>query len=199
MYLDARCGVKLTAVCSDYEGRLPPSHGFGVLLDSGVLFDSCAEDAARLFLEALRPSPVLGISALDNPHHAGGFSVFGVPVIRWSRGVLDVKVGGVLHRVIGFGRESVLVVGRTVISPCGLFTVPFGRLSAMHLRANCFVGGLGVSTASPYATSRALGELRALGVRCVAPLHSPPGVARELERRFNVYRLGAGSELEIPI
>ncbi|MGC9169978.1 MAG: hypothetical protein ACP5HD_04460 [Thermoproteus sp.] len=191
--------MKVYAICSDFEGKLPPSHGFGVFLDSGVVFDSCTEDVARRFLEEAPRPPILGISAVDNLHHSGGFSAFNVPVIRWAEGVLDLRIGGTLHRVIGFGREAVLIVGRTVISPCGLFTIPFGKLSRMGLRADCFVGGLGGSTASPYAVSRVLGELRALGVRCVAPLHSPPGIVREVERRFNVYRLGAGSALEIPI
>ncbi|MEL9991100.1 MAG: hypothetical protein QXP98_09110 [Thermoproteus sp.] len=191
--------MKLTAICSDFGGKLPPSHGFGVLLESGLLFDSCSEEAARAFIKAFEASPRLGISAVDNPHHSGGFAVFKVPVIRWQEGILEFRLGGVVHRVIGFGREAMLVVGRTVVSPCGLFTIPFGKLSSLGLKADCFVGGLGGSTASPYALSRVLGELRALGVRCVAPLHTPQGMIKEVERRFNVYRLGAGSEIEIPI
>lgn len=191
--------MKIWAVCSDVEGRLPPSHGFGVLLESGLLFDSCDRESAERFSKISPIRPVLGVSAVDNQHHNGGFEAFEVPVIRWRDRELVLKLGGVVHKIVGFGRESLLLVGRTVVSPCGLFTIPFGALSSMRIKADCFVGGLGGSTASPYAVSRIIGELRALGVRCVVPLHSPRGIVRELERRFNVYTLAAGLEIEIPI
>lgn len=191
--------MKLWAVCSDVEGPLPPSHGFGVLLETGLLFDSCDRDSADRFSRISPLRPVLGVSAVDNPHHFGGFDVFKVPVVKWREGLLSLKLGGVVHKLIGFNREAVLLVGRTLISACGIYTMPFGKLSALHLKADCFVGGLGGSAASPYSLSRIIGELKALGVRCVVPLHTPQGIIKELERRFNVYVLHAGSSVEIPI
>lgn len=190
--------MKIIPICSDTGGRLSPSHGFGVLVGE-VAFDACTEAAARSFLERIGVRPTLGIAGLDNPHHSGGFSVFKVPVIKWKTGILDIRLRGILFRLYGFGRETIIQIGRTVISPCGIFTVPFGKLSATDIKAVCFVGGLGGSTASPYAVARILGELRALGVRCIIPLHTPPNIIRELEPKFNVYRLGAGQEFEIPI
>lgn len=191
--------MKLWAVCSDIEGSLPPSHGFGVLLESGLLFDSCDRESAKMFSDKAPLRPILGVSAVDNPHHLGGFDVFKVPVVRWREGHLALTLSGVKHRIFGFGREAVLVVGRTIISACGIYTMPFGKLSSLHLKAECFVGGLGGSAISPYSVSRIISELRALGVRCVIPLHSPQGIIKELERRFNVYALHAGSSMEIPI
>lgn len=192
--------VKLVAMCGEESRhpRLSPSHGFGLLIDGRLLFDACSRAAAEEFAKVFSPRPTLGIASMDNPHHVEGFSAFGVPIIRWRRGELAIRLGGVEYRILGLGREAVLLVRRTIISPCGMYTMPFGKLSSLGIKADCFVGGLGGSTASPYTAARILGELRALGVRCIAPLHSAPGIIKEAEKKFNVYRLGAGSEFETP-
>jgi len=75
--------------------------------------------------------------------------------------------------------------------------VPYGEMSRRGVKARCFVGGLGGTAQSPYLLHRVVAELRLLGVRCVVPLHTAPQLVKELERRFNVYRLGAGLSLEL--
>jgi 7,8-dihydropterin-6-yl-methyl-4-(beta-D-ribofuranosyl)aminobenzene 5'-phosphate synthase len=84
-----------------------------------------------------------------------------------------------------------------VVSPCGLFSVPYHKLSQRGVKARCFVGGLGGTSYSPYLLHRVAAELRLLGVRCVVAMHTAPQLAKELEKKFNVYRLGAGASLEV--
>jgi 7,8-dihydropterin-6-yl-methyl-4-(beta-D-ribofuranosyl)aminobenzene 5'-phosphate synthase len=57
------------------------------------------------------------------------------------------------------------------------------------VRARCIVGGLGGSAHNPYLLREIVAELRLLGVRCVVAVHNAPQFVRELERRFNVYRM----------
>lgn len=192
--------AKITFICGEVSRHpaLSPSHGFGVIVNDALAFDACSREAAEEFVKAFDIRPILGLASMDNPHHVGGFSAFSAPVIRLSRGALVLRVRGVVYKALALSREAVLLVGRTVISPCGMYTVPFGALSAAGVRADCFVGGLGGSTASPYSVARIMGELRAIGVRCIAPIHTAPGIVKELERKFNVYRPGAGYTMEVP-
>ncbi|MFB6490827.1 MAG: hypothetical protein TU35_006240 [Thermoproteus sp. AZ2] len=192
--------AKITFICGEVSRHpaLSPSHGFGVVINDVLAFDACSREAAEEFVKAFGIRPILGLASMNNPHHIGGFSAFGAPVVLWTDGVLALRIRGVVYRALGLGREAVLLVGRTVVSPCGMYTVPFGALSAAGVKADCFVGGLGGSTASPYSVARIMGELKAIGVRCVAPIHTAPGIIKELERKFNVYRPGAGSTMEVP-
>lgn len=148
------------------------------------------------FLDRVKLFSKVGIVGLaGNPHHVGGFQLLKTPVITPVHD-LEVKVGGKTYRVLNFGRENVIVVDDVVISPCGLYTIPFSRLSGRGVKAKCLVGGLGGSSHSPYLFRRAVAELRLIGVRCLVALHTAPQIERELERRFNVYRLPAGFTIE---
>jgi 7,8-dihydropterin-6-yl-methyl-4-(beta-D-ribofuranosyl)aminobenzene 5'-phosphate synthase len=189
--------VKITALCSEHPGELEPSHGFGVLVNGHVLFDGCAVDAASRFAARRQVKPLVGVVGVpDNPHHVGGFTIFRVPVVRPTSDVA-LRIRGVEYRVFRESRENVLYVDGVVISPCGLYTIPYHKLSQRGVKARCVVGGLGGTAHNPYLLPRILAELRLLGVRCVVALHTAPQLVKELEKRFNVYRLGAGSTLEL--
>jgi len=189
--------VKVTALCSEHSGELEPSHGFGVLINGEVLFDSCAEEAASRFAARRRVKPLVGVVGVpDNPHHVGGFALFKIPVIKPASD-MALRVRGVEYQVFRESRENFLYVDGVVISPCGLFTIPYHKLSQRGIKARCVVGGLGGTAHNPYLLPRILAELRLLGVRCIVAIHTAPQLVKELEKRFNVYRLGAGSTLEL--
>jgi 7,8-dihydropterin-6-yl-methyl-4-(beta-D-ribofuranosyl)aminobenzene 5'-phosphate synthase len=189
--------VKITAICSEVPGELEPSHGFGLLINDHVLFDSCTEAAASKFISKRHARPLVGVVGVpNNPHHAGGFALFGVPVVQPASDI-SLRVRGVEYRVFRDNRENILYTDGVAISPCGLFTIPFHRLSQRGVKARCIVGGLGGTAYNPYLLSRLTAELRLLGVRCIVALHTAPQLVKELERRFNVFRLGAGSTLEL--
>jgi hypothetical protein len=186
--------VKITALCSEAPGRFEPSHGFGVLINGHVLFDSCDREAALRFTDKIKP--LIGVVGVPgNPHHVGGFALFNIPVVLPVSDMV-LRVRGVEYQVFKEGRENVLYVDGVVISPCGLFTFPYHRLSQRGVKARCVVGGLGGSANNPYLSTRVMAELRLLGVRCIAVLHTAPQLVRELERKFNVYRVGAGATME---
>ncbi|MFN3804383.1 MAG: hypothetical protein ACK4SY_04955 [Pyrobaculum sp.] len=187
--------VKITAICSENPGEVEPSHGFGVLVDGLLLFDSCSREGMALFLSKREIKPLVGVVGLpDNPHHVGGFSFFKIPVIN-PTGDLVLKIRGERYVVLK-ERENVLVARDVAILPCGLHTLPYHRLSRRGVKARCVVGGLGGTAHSPYLLHRVVAELRLLGVRCIAPIHTAPQFVKELERRFNVYRLSAGATAE---
>jgi len=189
--------VKITAVCSESPGAVEPSHGFGVLIDDAVLFDSCSREAMAAFLKASVARPVLGVVGVpDSPHHVGGFELLRVPLVNPPHD-LELRVRGRRYLLFKGRRENFMVVDGVVVSPCGLSTVPYGEISRRGIKARCFVGGLGGTAQSPYLLHRVVAELRLLGVRCVVPLHTAPQLVKELERRFNVYKLGAGLSLEL--
>jgi len=188
--------VKVTALCSEHPGELEPSHGFGMLVNGHLLFDSCAEEAASRFVARRQVQPVLGVVGVLNSHHTGGFALFKIPVIQPTSDMI-LRVRGVEYRVFSESRENVLYVDGVVISPCGLFTIPYHKLSQRGVKARCVVGGLGGTAHNPYLLPRILAELRLLGVRCIVAIHTAPQLVKELEKRFNVYKLGAGSTLEL--
>lgn len=187
--------MRITAICGDRPGPLPPSHGFGLLIEGTIAFDACTREAMGTFLARSADRPRLGVVGLENPHHTGGFSLLDIPVLRPAADV-EVRYRGISMRIL-HGRENVAVVGDVVIVPCGVYTMPYRLLSSRGLKARCLVGALGGTAQSPYALHRVLGELRELGVRCLVPLHTPPGMLREAERRFNVLHLASGGTVEI--
>jgi 7,8-dihydropterin-6-yl-methyl-4-(beta-D-ribofuranosyl)aminobenzene 5'-phosphate synthase len=189
--------VKITAICSEVPGELEPSHGFGLLINDHVLFDSCTEAATSRFISKRHARPLVGVVGVpNNPHHVGGFTLFRAPVVRPTSDIA-LRIRGVEYRVFREGRENVLYVDGVVISPCGLYTIPYHKLSQRGVKARCVVGGLGGTAHNPYLLPRILAELRLLGVRCVVALHTAPQLVKELERRFNVFKLGSGSTLEL--
>lgn len=189
--------MRITAVCSDYPGVLEPSHGFGVIINDHLLFDSCTKEAAQQFLARFKTVPTVGVVGLpENPHHVGGFEVFKVAVVMPTQD-MEIIVRGVRYKILNMGRENFIQLGDVVFSPCGLFTIPYGKLSSRGVKARCIVGALGGTAQNPYLYYRVVGELKNLGVRCIVALHTAPQFVKELERRFNVYRIGAGSTLEI--
>mgnify|MGYP001626198610 CR=1 FL=1 len=189
--------VRITAVCSEHPGVLEPSHGFGVLINDAVLFDSCSRSAALQFAARLKAKPSIGVVGVaDNEHHSGGFGLYKIPVVNPPLDV-ELVVRGVRYKVFKERGENILYVDGVVVSPCGLFSVPYHKLSQRGVKARCFVGGLGGTSYSPYLLHRVAAELRLLGVRCVVAMHTAPQLAKELEKKFNVYRLGAGASLEV--
>lgn len=157
--------------------------------------DACSREAMERFLSASAARPRLGIVGLENPHHIGGFSLLDIPVLRPAADV-ELRYRGLHVRVL-HGRENVALVGDVLIVPCGMYTMPYRALSARGIKARCLVGALGGTAHSPYVLHRVLGELRELGIRCIAPLHTPPGMLREAERRFNVIPLASGATVDI--
>lgn len=189
--------VKITALCSELPGPLEPSHGFGLLIDDALLFDSCSVEAAVQFVRRSSVRPRLGVVGVaGNEHHIGGFKVFNVPVVE-PRFDMGISLGGRRYEVLHEGRENLLYTDGVVVSPCGLFAIPYHKLSQRGVKARCVVGGLGGSSYNPYLLHRVVAELKLLGVRCVVALHTAPQLVKELERRLNVYRLGAGSTIEV--
>lgn len=189
--------VKITALCSEFPGFLEPSHGFGVLINDNVLFDSCSREAAFRFLLKYQVRPIVGIVGVpSNPHHTGGFELFNIPIIQPSRDLM-LKIRGVGYKIYNGGRENVLHINDVIITPCGLYTIPYHKLSQRGLKVRCIVGGLGGSAKNPYLLHRIVAELRLLGVRCIVALHTAPQLLKELERKFNLYKVGAGSTIEV--
>ncbi len=187
--------VRVLTVCSEHPGSVEPSHGFGMLINDHLLFDSCSREGMSLFLSKREIKPLLGVVGFDNPHHVGGFTHFDIPVVKPAVD-MELKIRGETYKILA-GRENVLITGDVVISPCGLFTFPYHRLSRRGVKARCVVGALGGTAHSPYVVHRVVAELKLLGVRCVAVTHTAPQFVRELERRFNVYRLRAGEETQL--
>ncbi|ACB39657.1 hypothetical protein [Pyrobaculum neutrophilum] len=189
--------VKIAAVCSDFPGSLEPSHGFGLLINDVLLFDSCSREAASAFLSRYPSRPLLGVAGVPgSSHHAGGFDLFNVPVVKPS-GDLRLRVRGVEYSLFWERWESVLYVDNVLITPCGLYTLPNHKLSRRGLKARCVVGGLGGTAINPYVQHRVVAELRLLGARCLVVTHTAPQFVKELERKFNVFKIGAGSVVEI--
>ncbi|MEM1598583.1 MAG: hypothetical protein QW598_03040 [Pyrobaculum sp.] len=188
--------VKVTAACSEYPGLLEPSHGFGLLIDDVLMFDACSESAMAAFIRRFNPSPLVGVVGLDNEHHVGGFKLMKIPVV-YPPADLELRIRGRTYVVVKERGESLILTDGVVFSPCGLFTIAHHALSRRGVKARCFVGGLGGTAQSPYLLHRVAAELRLMGVRCVVALHTAPQLVKELERRFNVYKLGAGSTLEV--
>ncbi|RFA96870.1 hypothetical protein [Pyrobaculum aerophilum] len=189
--------VKITAVCSEFPGATEPSHGFGVIVDDVLLFDSCSKEAAVQFVAKASVRPLIGIEGVPgNEHHAGGFGVFKVPVISPPNDMAFILRG---KRYIVFKErgENLLYIDGVVISPCGLYSIPYHKLSRRGVKARCLVGGLGGTSYNPYVVHRINAELRLLGVKCVVALHTAPQLVKDLEKKFNVYRIGAGASIEI--
>jgi len=192
--------VSITAICGEISRRrdLEPSHGFGLIVDGDLAIDSCSREAAEEFFKHWSKTPKLGISAVENPHHSGGFEILDIPLISWRNGILKLKYKKLNITIFGFNNESIVLINRILISPCGINIIPLGKLSNLGIKAEWFIGNLGGSTASPYSVSQILGELKALGVKYVVPLHNPPEIVRVVERKFRVVKIGVGDELEIP-
>lgn len=189
--------MKITAICSEYPGVLEPSHGFGVVINENLLFDSCTKEAADSFKTTSKIRPKVGVVGVPrNPHHIGGFEVFNIPLVEPKYDV-DIVVGGHRYRILAMGRENVVLANDVVISPCGLFTIPYGKLSQRGVKARCIVGALGGTAHNPYLIYRVVGELKSLGVRCIVAIHTAPQLVKELEKKFNIYRVGAGSTLDL--
>ncbi|MFN7105893.1 MAG: hypothetical protein ACK4M3_04855, partial [Pyrobaculum sp.] len=145
--------VKITVICSENPGEIEPSHGFGVLVDGLLLFDSCSKEGMSLFLSKREIRPLLGVVGLqDNSHHVGGFSILKIPVINPSGDVV-LKIRGERYVVLK-ERENVLVARDVVIIPCGLHTLPYHKLSRRGVKARCVVGGLGGTAYNPYLFHR---------------------------------------------
>ncbi|WP_226951990.1 hypothetical protein [Pyrobaculum calidifontis] len=134
--------VKITAVCSESPGAVEPSHGFGVLIDDAVLFDSCSREAMDAFLKASGARPVVGVVGMpDSPHHVGGFELLRVPLVNPPHD-LELRVRGRRYLLFKGRRENFMVVDGVVVSPCGLSTVPYGEMSRRGSRRGASWEGL---------------------------------------------------------